>query len=228
MNRSETNRYVICALALAFSATGCASLNNTEKGASAGAATGAVLGGVIGANNGSTAKGAILGAVIGGTAGAVIGRQMDKRAEELEASLDGAEVERVGEGIQITFDSGILFDFDSDALRAEAKKNLKELARNADQYQGSELVVVGHTDDVGDADYNARLSTRRAAAARDLLIQNGVNPSLIRAEGRGEMEPITPNTSDAARQENRRVEVAIFASEAYRDQMKQRHGSFQF
>ena len=61
-----------------------------------------------------------------GAAGAAIGRRMDRQAEELEDELPGADVERVGEGIQVTFDSGILFDFDSDALRSEARANLAD------------------------------------------------------------------------------------------------------
>src|SRR5687768_3184975 len=104
--------------------TGCQSLGNREKGAIIGAAGGAAVGGVIGKNNGSTARGAIIGAVVGGTAGAIIGHQMDQQAKELEQNIPGAVVERVGEGIQVTFASGLLFDFDSDVPKTEARRNL--------------------------------------------------------------------------------------------------------
>ncbi|MGH7720092.1 MAG: OmpA family protein, partial [Gemmatimonadaceae bacterium] len=133
---------------------GCASMNKTEKGAVIGATGGAVVGGVIGNRTGSTARGAIIGAVVGGAAGALIGRQMDKQAGELAENIPGAKVERVGEGIQVTFESGLLFPFDSDVPKAEARKNLDELARSLKKYPDSELLIVGHTDNVGSDDYN--------------------------------------------------------------------------
>lgn len=109
----------------------CASLNNTEKGAAGGAAAGAAVGGVIGNNtDGGTAKGAIIGAVVGGTAGALIGRRMDQQAEELDDELENGDIERVGEGIEVTFDSGLLFDFDSSQLRSQARANLADLAED--------------------------------------------------------------------------------------------------
>ena len=117
----------VAALMIA-STSGCSSMNKTEKGAVIGAASGAAVGGVIGHATGSTAKGAILGAVVGGAAGAIIGHQMDKQAEEIKQNVPGATVERVGEGIAVTFASGLLFDFDSDVLRSEASHNLDALA----------------------------------------------------------------------------------------------------
>src|SRR5215211_4756428 len=111
------------------SLSACASMSQKERGAVIGAGAGAAIGGVIGNQTGSTARGAIIGAVIGGAAGAVIGHQMDQQAKEIDQSIPGATVERVGEGIQVTFESGLLFDFDSDRIKAEAAKNLQELAR---------------------------------------------------------------------------------------------------
>src|SRR5687767_3479046 len=95
-------------------ASGCASMNKTTKGAVIGATAGGVVGGVIGNQTGSTTRGAIIGAVVGGAAGAIIGHRMDERAKEIEQNVPGAIVERVGEGIHVTFPSGLLFDFDSD------------------------------------------------------------------------------------------------------------------
>jgi len=202
-----------------FLLSGCASWSQAETGAAIGGATGAVLGGVIGNQTGSTARGAIIGAAVGGTAGAIIGREMDKQAEELEEGLPNAEVERVGEGIQVTFDSGILFDFDSSALRPVAQGHLTELAASLREYDDSELLIVGHTDSVGADEYNQRLSERRAEAAGNFLIRAGVAPSRIRTTGLGETEPVASNDTEVGRQENRRVEVAIFASEAYRKRL---------
>jgi outer membrane protein OmpA-like peptidoglycan-associated protein len=203
----------------------CASLNNKEKGGIIGATGGAVVGGAIGRANGSTAKGAILGATIGGAAGMIIGHQMDKQAAELKQNIPGAIVERVGEGIQVTFDSGLLFDFDSDVVRAEARTNLRNLASSLDKYPGSDLLIAGHTDSVGTDAYNLGLSERRADAAVAYLAGQGVARTRMRARGLGETEPVAPNDTDAGRSKNRRVEVAIYAGEAQRAEAKRLAGS---
>ena len=189
---------------------GCATKSQT--GAVIGAGGGAVVGGVIGKVAGSTAKGAIIGAVVGGAAGAIIGARMDRQAKELELSVKGAKIERVGEGIQVTFDSGLLYDFDSDAVRAEAKTNLRELALSLEKYPGSDLIIIGHTDSQGSDSYNQTLSERRARSAASYLMSQGVAGSRIGTRGLGETEPISSNSTDAGRQANRRVEVAIYAS----------------
>jgi len=207
------------ALVSLMSMTGCASLSQTQEGAIIGGAVGTVLGGVIGNQTGSTARGAIIGAAVGGAAGALIGRQMDQQAETLEDELPGATVERVGEGIQVTFDSGILFGFDSYSLRDAARENLSNLAVSLNRFSDSELLIVGHTDSSGAEDYNQRLSENRAGAARDYLVRQGVDASRIRAMGLGETEAIATNDTEIGQQENRRVEVAIFASEEYRKRL---------
>ena len=200
--------------------TGCASLSNKERGAAAGAAAGAAIGGVIGNNTGGTARGAILGAVIGGAAGAVIGHQMDQQAKKLEQNIPGARIERVGEGIQVTFESGLLFGFDSETVTEGARANLRNLANSLNEYPNSELLIVGHTDDRGEDAYNQALSERRARATAAYLVSQGVPASRIRTAGRGESEPMGPNDTDANRARNRRVEVAIFANEAARRQAR--------
>lgn len=211
--------------ATSIATAGCASLNNKEKGGIIGATGGAVIGGAIGKANGSTAKGAILGATIGGAAGMIIGHQMDKQAAELKQNIPGAVVERVGEGIQVTFASGLLFDFDSDDVRAEAASNLRNLAASLDKYPGSELLIVGHTDSVGTDSYNLGLSERRAEAAATYLAAQGVSRARIQSRGLGETEPVQPNDTEAGRSKNRRVEVAIYAGEAQRAAAKRQAGS---
>lgn len=199
---------------------GCASMNQKERGAVIGAGAGAAIGGVIGNQTGSTARGAIIGAVIGGAAGAIIGHQMDQQAKEIDQSIPGAKVERVGEGIEVTFESGLLFDFDSDRIRPDAAKNFQELANSLKKYGNSNLLIVGHTDSQGDDAYNMNLSLRRANSASAYLQSLGVPGSRISTAGRGESEPVATNDTDAGRQLNRRVEVAIYASPEYRDQVK--------
>ncbi len=205
-----------------ISTTGCAS--RTARGAGIGAAGGAVVGGVIGAATGSTAKGAIIGAAIGGAAGAIIASQMDDLAEDLDNDLDNATVERVGEGVLVTFDSGILFDFDSDALRAAARQNLRELKAALDEQDGTELLIVGHTDSVGGDDYNLQLSERRAQSAARYLRTLGLTGSSVEIMGLGESEPVTENDTEEGQQANRRVEVAVFASAEHRAEMQRIHG----
>jgi outer membrane protein OmpA-like peptidoglycan-associated protein len=208
---------LIKTVALGLALTGCAAINsNKEKGAVIGAATGAAVGGVIGNQTGSTARGAIIGAAVGGAAGAIIGHQMDQKAKEIQQSVPGATVTRVGEGLVVTFDSGILFDFNSDALKSTARANLDNLAANLSSFGDSKLVLVGHTDSVGTASYNQGLSERRARSVGTYLITKGVPSMRVEVTGRGESEPVQPNDTDAGRTANRRVEVAVFAG----DQMK--------
>jgi outer membrane protein OmpA-like peptidoglycan-associated protein len=217
VNRKLT--VALAALTVSTGMTGCASMNNTERGAAAGAGAGGAIGAIIGRQTGNTARGAIIGAVVGGAAGAVIGRRMDRQAEQLEQSVPNAEVERVGEGIAVTFASGVLFPFDSDQILPAGRENLRQLANSLRDYPETEVLIVGHTDSQGADDYNMRLSYRRAESARTFLTSQGVPGARIRVEGRGETEPVADNTTDAGRAQNRRVEVAIFASEEYREQI---------
>ena len=204
----------------ALTATACATKART--GAIIGATGGAAAGAVIGRATGSTARGAIIGAGVGGVAGAIIGERMDKQARELEAQIEGAEVERVGEGILVTFDSGILFDYDSATVKPAARQNLRNLATSLEKYPGTNVVLVGHTDADGSDNYNQGLSERRAAAAASFLASQGVPRARIDATGRGESEPVASNDTASGKAQNRRVEVAIFASEEYRRQVTKR------
>ena len=192
--------------------TGCKA-NNTTKGGAIGAGAGGVIGGVIGHQSGNTAAGAIIGAAVGGATGAVIGRQMDKQAEELQRDLEGAKVERVGEGILITFDSGLLFETNSSELQSMTKSNLNELAGTLNKYDDTNILIEGHTDNTGEEPYNQRLSERRAEAVETYLTTQGVDGSRVTTRGYGEEKPVATNDTNAGRASNRRVEVAIYANE---------------
>ncbi len=195
--------------------TGCA-LNKAQRGAIIGAGAGGVVGGVIGNNTGSTVRGAIIGAAVGGVAGAVIGHQMDKQAQELAYEIPGATVARVGEGIAVTFPDGSLFAYDSDQLLPGAQDNMRKFAASLMKYPSTRAMIVGHTDARGTATYNADLSQRRADATASFVAQAGVDRARLDASGRGETEPIATNDTEAGRQQNRRVEVAIYANDAAR------------
>jgi outer membrane protein OmpA-like peptidoglycan-associated protein len=96
---------------------------------------------------------------VGGTAGAIIGGNMDKKAKELEKEMEGVTVQRVEEGIAVSFDSGILFDFDSSTLRQDGYNDLRKMVMILNRDKETTLMIVGHTDSRGDEIYNLRLST---------------------------------------------------------------------
>lgn len=222
MYRTSKQSIIISAiLSLSLLLSGCSEWSKTAKGGVIGGAGGAAAGAVIGKTLGNTAAGAIAGAAVGGTVGAIIGRQMDKKAAELEENLKGAEIQRVEEGIAVSFDTGLLYDFDSAALRPEAKENLRQLAEIMGEDDNTELLIVGHTDSVGEAQYNQNLSERRADSAADYIISQGIGAVRVDTEGRGESEPIADNDTEAGRQENRRVEVAIYASDEYISELQE-------
>lgn len=194
-------------------------MNKTEKGAVIGATSGAVVGGIIGNKSKNTAIGAILGAAVGGAAGAVIGHEMDKRAEKIQEELgETATVERVGEGIKLTFDSQLLFDFGKSDLQESNKVNLQKFAETLKQYTDTDLLIVGHTDSRGSDSFNQTLSTQRAAAVADYLVYSGVNRNRLRIQGEGEHEPVASNRTDLGREQNRRVEIAVYANDALKSQ----------
>ena len=192
--------------------TGCG-WSSKAKGGVIGAGAGGVVGGVIGNQYGNTALGAIIGAAVGGTAGVLIGNEMDNRAEEMRQDMKGAKIERVGEGIKITFDSGLLFDVNKSDLRPQAKTNIESLARILNKYADTNILVEGDTDNTGSEEYNQRLSERRAQSVANHLMGQGVPSSRISTVGMGESNAVASNDTEYGRQQNRRVEVAIFAND---------------
>ena len=212
--KTKTIRWGVTIVTLFLTAglIGCGA-SNALKGGAIGAAGGAVVGGAIGTAAGNTALGAIIGAAVGGTTGAIIGHNMDKRAEEMRNDLSNATVERVGEGIKITFDSGILFATDSYQLQAVAKTNIESLAKILNKYSDTDILIEGDTDNQGSDAYNETLSERRAQSVADFLKGQAVAGSRISTVGLGESNPVTSNETAAGRQQNRRVEIAIFANE---------------
>jgi outer membrane protein OmpA-like peptidoglycan-associated protein len=209
---------------LVIGLSGCASMSKTGQGAIIGGAAGTVLGGVIGRAAGNTLVGAIIGGAVGGAAGAIIGSYMDKQAAEIRKDIAGAKVERVGEGIKITFDSGLLFDVDRYDLRPVSQENLAKLAVILNKYPDTNILIEGHTDSSGADDYNLRLSQSRAQSVSSYLAMQKVLSTRFTTQGYGESQPIADNASAAGKQQNRRVDVAIMANDklkkAAKDQVK--------
>ncbi len=199
---------------------GCSTWSREQKGAVIGATTGGVIGGVIGKQYGKTAIGAILGAAIGGAAGAYIGNYMDKQVAEIERDIEGAKIERVGEGIKITFDSGLLFDVDKAELKSNSRQELGKLAKVLNKYDDTEILLEGHTDATGSDEHNLQLSRQRAQSVSYHLAGQKVKTSRITIMGYGESQPIGSNDTIDGRQLNRRVEIAIYANDELKDVAK--------
>src|SRR5688572_1357457 len=210
---NRTGKIMSLMLAMCLVLGACKNMSKARKGTYIGAGAGAAAGAAIGKAAGNTAMGAILGAAVGGAAGYGIGRYMDKQAEELEKDLEGAEIERVGEGIKITFREGIQFATNSAELSETSKTNLNDLAETLKKYDDTNILIEGHTDITGTREYNMVLSDKRADAVADYLKDLGVPGKRIDTAGYGPDQPVSDNNSDYGRQQNRRVEVAIFAND---------------
>ena len=192
---------------------GCAEWSRTAKGAAIGAGVGGAAGGLIGYATGNTAAGVLIGAAVGGAAGALIGNYMDKQAAEIERDIEGAKVERVGEGIKITFNSGILFDVNKANLKDYSRTELTKLAAILSKYDDTNILLAGYTDSTGSEEYNMQLSRSRAQSVADYLVVRNVNSERFSVYGHGESDPVAANDTEGGRAQNRRVEVAIWANE---------------
>lgn len=185
------------------------------SGATKGAAIGAVAGAAAGAAAGG-GKGAVIGGAVGATAGAIIGDYMAKQKQELEKVPD-ADVRQEGDELIVTFNSPILFDLNSAALRPNAKELLNDVGNVLAKYPETDILVMGHTDNTGSEAYNQELSERRAQAVSNYLITRGVAASRLKYMGFGETMPVASNDTETGRSENRRVEVQIAANQALRE-----------
>ena len=206
---------LLCVAVLAgcgISKTGKGAIVGTGAGAGLGAGIGALIGGEKGA-----AIGAAIGAGVGAGAGTIIGRQMDKKAEEL-AKLENVQVETVEdvnglEAIKVTFDSGILFDFNKSTLKTEAKQQLDKFAAEMADMPETGITVFGHTDNVGSEAANKRISMQRAESVGNYLNGKGIAKSRLTMEGMGFDQPVADNATEEGRAQNRRVEIFITANE---------------
>jgi outer membrane protein OmpA-like peptidoglycan-associated protein len=198
---------------------GCAGMSKTQKGVAIGAGAGGAVGAGVGKAAGNTALGAIIGAAVGGVAGGVIGRQMDKQAEELE-KIAGAEVKRVGEGINVTFESGVLFGVDQSTLTSDAQTKIRDLAGVLAKYPETYILIEGHTDASGTNAHNMKLSKERATSVQNFLHSQNIASNRTKTAWYGENQPKVANDNDANMTKNRRVEFAIYANEQMKEKAK--------
>lgn len=220
------------AMLLTFSFTNCKAVqnaNNKQKGAAIGATGGAILGAILGNNLGKGGKGelgAVIGGVIGGGAGVLIGSKMDKQAQEIENEIPGAIVERVDNGIVVTFDenSGVYFDTSKYDINTASQTTLNKLAGVFKEYPDTNILVVGHTDSSGGEAYNMTLSKNRAVAVTNYLSGKGLLSTRFTTKWFGEEQPTNDNTTAEGRAKNRRVNIAILPNEKMIKEAKTQSG----
>lgn len=204
--------------------------NNKQKGAVIGATSGAILGAVLGNNlgkGGNSELGAVIGGVVGGGAGILIGDRMDKQAQRIEEEIPGAEVQRVDDGIVITFDenSGVHFDTNKHDLKLEAVQTLDKLAKVMKEYPDTDILVVGHTDSTGPRAFNMTLSEQRAKAVTNYFVNDkNLNYSRFTTKWYGPDNPIADNGTVEGRAKNRRVNVVIVPNKKMEEDAKREAG----
>jgi outer membrane protein OmpA-like peptidoglycan-associated protein len=183
--------------------------NRTRDGAIMGGIFGGFLGAIADDNN--RGRNAVLGAAAGAALGGAIGYSLDQQAADLRASManNQIQIDNRGDHLLVTMPDGILFATDSAAINASLQADIRALALNLQQYRDSTVDVIGHTDNVGSAEYNQDLSARRASAVAGVFLEEGVAPSRVRSFGRGEDEPVATNLTPEGRSLNRRVEIFI-------------------
>lgn len=215
----KRNTYIFLCMLIAFAQFSC-SASRATKGAVIGTVVGGTAGAVLTKKN--KAVGIIFGAALGGVAGGLIGAYMDKQARDIADDLGkDATVTRVGEGIVVSFDSGLLFDFDSYALRSATRTNLQKLSESLKKYPDTEVNILGHTDSTGSAEYNSRLSRNRADAVLAFLATQGISGARLHPIGYGESDPVADNGTTEGRQLNRRVEIVITANDKLKKSAKE-------
>ncbi|HPE84058.1 MAG: OmpA family protein [Aequorivita sp.] len=204
--------------------------NNKQKGAVIGATGGAILGAIIGNNvgkGGNGELGAVIGGVVGGGAGVLIGAKMDKQAQKIEQEIPGAQVERVDDGIVVTFDenSGVYFDTAKYNINAASQATLDKLANVLKEYPDTDVLVVGHTDSVGSDEMNMTLSKNRAQSVTNYFVQTkGLSSGRFTTNWYGETAPVADNTTAEGRAKNRRVNLAIVPNEKMKNEAKKQAG----
>ena len=200
----------------------CSTWNNMSKtgqGAIIGTGGGAALGAIIGGIAGNAGIGTAIGAAVGAGTGAIIGNRMDKVKKQAQKELQDAQVETVKDtngldAVKVTFNSGILFATNKAELNDNSKMELNNLANIMRQNSDVSIDIKGYTDSTGSDKINNPLSLNRAQSVANYLTQNGVPYAQLKnVQGLGSSNPVASNDTEAGRQQNRRVEVYLYASE---------------
>ena len=210
-------RSTLCATALAVAASGCADMNQTQRGTATGAGIGAGLGAILGASTGGggsgrAARGAVLGAAGGAVAGNGWSRHMERERQAWGRGPPGARVQvsqTADNRLKLDIPSDISFDTNRADIKSNFRPILDRFAGTLNENPATVVTIIGHTDNTGGDQINQPLSLDRAAHTRDYLTAHGVNPSRITIEGRAAREPVASNDDPAGRARNRRVEIYV-------------------
>ncbi|WP_111707777.1 OmpA family protein [Lutibacter citreus] len=225
---------VILSVGMAINFSSCEATknaNNKQKGAAIGAAGGAILGAILGNNigkGGNGELGAVIGGVVGGGAGVLIGKKMDKQAQKIEEEIPGAVVERIDDGIVVTFDenSGVHFATNKYAIVGESEVLLNKLSSILQEYPDTNVLVVGHTDSTGSDTYNMTLSQNRAESVTNYFTKTkSLNAARFTTKWFGEEQPVADNNTEEGRSKNRRVNIGIVPNEKMKEEAKKEAGS---
>lgn len=202
--------FSVTLLSAALVITGCATneFSNTQKGAAIGAVVGAVAGKATGNHKD---KRLVIGAAVGALAGAAVGSYMDKQEKALNQELSGSGVKVIREGDKLRLDipAQLTFDVNRSDIRSNLYPVFNDIAKVLRDYEKTMLVIAGHTDDTGPYQYNMNLSQARADSVKQYLVAQNVQAIRVETQGYGPNYPIVPNTSEANRAQNRRVEIHI-------------------
>jgi len=191
--------------------TGDKKISDTTKGAGIGAATGAVIGLLTGGDAAAHRKNALIAAGVGALAGGAIGNYMDRQQAELRHELagTGVSVTRMGDNITLNMPGNITFKTDSAEVDPSFYKVLNSVDIILKKYDKTVIEVAGHTDSTGSADYNQKLSERRANSVAQYLESQGLATNRVVTIGAGETHPVADNSTPQGRQANRRVELTL-------------------
>lgn len=208
---------VAISLVTLLSVSACVDPNAYPGDPNARGRTGAVAGGLLGAFTGLASGDdnqlmrALVGGAIGAAAGGAIGASLDAQAADLRAAIKNQRVSIINHGsfLTVSVPDDLLFAVNSAELRPTLTNDLFSVADVLQRYPDSLIDVIGHTDNTGTAEYNQRLSERRALSVSDVLLNGGLSPRRVRAFGRGEDQPAASNLTAQGRALNRRVEIIV-------------------
>jgi outer membrane protein OmpA-like peptidoglycan-associated protein len=217
--KTNNDKFICLLLIVFFLFTACSTVNpytdekQTSKaaiGAGIGAASGAVIG-LLTADSKDRQKNALIGAGLGALAGGGIGYYMDVQEAKLRQRLrgSGVSVTRVGNQIQLNMPGNVTFATGSPNINAGFYDVLNSVTIVLKEYNKTTVDVIGHTDSVGSADYNQRLSENRARSVAEYLSGQGVLPARLLVAGMGESQPVASNATPEGRAQNRRVNIQI-------------------
>lgn len=200
--------------ALTAIVSGCTTVNPyTGQTQTAKATWGTAIGATAGALIGSTqsSKGALVGALGGAALGGGVGYYLDAQAAELRAELvsTGVQVVEGEDSIRLIMPGNITFKTDSADINSSFYSVLNSVAKVLNKYSNSTVMVSGHTDSTGSAEYNLNLSRERANSVASYLQGQGVKSSRFEVLGLGSSNPIASNDTANGRAQNRRVEIKI-------------------